>query len=111
MWCPFALQRLTATGFPTNQNWHGSSIFLVLAHTSIGHPLSRPPLHAIRSTKGHHPLTCSGPSVPTERSYGPVPPVLSTTTRPDFITQRMFSLFETAMMSARGSPATATISA
>ena len=47
MWCPFALQRLTATGFPTNQNWHGSSIFLVLAHTSIGHPLFRPPLHAI----------------------------------------------------------------
>jgi hypothetical protein len=28
------------------------------------------------------------------QSYGPVPLVLSTTTRPDFITQRIFSLFE-----------------
>src|SRR5437773_7736865 len=37
--------------------------------------------------------------------------VLSTTTRPAFITQRTFSLFETALMLASGSPSTATMSA
>jgi RHS repeat-associated protein len=40
-----------------------------------------------------------------------VPFVLSTTTRPAFITQRTFSRLETAVMSASGSPWTATMSA
>src|SRR5438093_11443522 len=39
------------------------------------------------------------------------PFVLSTTTRPAFMTQRTFSLFETAVMLASGSPSTATMSA
>jgi hypothetical protein len=58
-------------------------------------------------------LFCGRPAAPllAAEAYRPVSLVLSTTTRPDLITQRTFSLFEIAVMSASGSPATATMSA